>query len=71
MSLEDRVKVLSEDALVDISLHYDRAVSTDHGSGDHWILMAVLDKYGFRTHNPMKAITMAEEIITIWYRLQR
>ncbi len=71
MSFEDRVKLLNEDEIADISLHYDRAVSTEHGSGDHWILMSVLDKYGFRTHNPMKAVKTAEEIITIWYHHQR
>lgn len=71
MSFENSVKLLDENGIIDISLHYDRAVSTEHGSGDHWILMAVLDKCGFRTHSPTKAITMAEEIMTIWYRLQR
>ncbi len=70
MSLEDRVKLLSESAINDISFHYDNAVETTHGSGDHWILMSVLDKYGFRTHSPTKAIKEAEEIITLWYRLQ-
>jgi hypothetical protein len=30
-----------------------------------------LDKYGFRTNNPMKAVELAEEIMTQWYRLHR
>ena len=71
MSLEDRVKLFNETAINEISLQYDNAVETEHGSGDHWILMGVLDKYGFRTHSPTKAIELAEEIITLWYRLQK
>lgn len=71
MSLADRIKRLDEAAINEISLHYDSAVSTNHGSGDHWILMAVLDQYGFRTNNPMKAIDLAEEIIILWYQLQK
>ncbi len=71
MSLAEQVKGLTESAINEISLHYDNAVDTEHGSGDHWILMAVLDKYGFRTNNPMKAVELAEEIMTQWYRLHR
>jgi hypothetical protein len=71
MSLEEQVQQLSKSAINEISLHYDSAVETEHGSGDHWILMGVLDKYGFRTHNPMKAIELAEEIMTLWYRLHK
>ena len=71
MSLEEQVQQLSKSAIKEISLHYDSAVETEHGSGDHWILMGVLDKYGFRTHNPMKAIELAEEIMTLWYRLHK
>ncbi len=41
------------------------------GSDDHWILMAILDKHGFRTNSPFKAIELAEEIITLWYRLHK
>jgi hypothetical protein len=70
-SLEEQVKLLSKANINEISLHYDNAVDTEHGSGDHWILMGVLDKYGFRTHNPIKAVELAEEIITLWYHLQK
>ena len=71
MSFEDQVQRLSRSDINEISLHYDSAVDTEHGSGDHWILMAVLDKYGFRTNNPMKAVELAEEIITLWYHLHK
>ena len=71
MSFEDHVQRLSRSDINEISLHYDSAVDTEHGSGDHWILMAVLDRYGFRTNNPMKAVELAEEIITLWYRLHK
>ena len=71
MSIEQKVQGLTEAAINEISLHYDNAVDTEHGSGDHWILMAVLDKHGFRTNNPMKAVELAEEIMTLWYRLHR
>lgn len=71
MSLENQVKLLNRAAINEISLHYDNAVETEHGSGEHWILMGVLDKYGFRTHSPTKAVELAEEIITLWHRLQK
>ena len=71
MTFEEQVKKLDANAVNDIELHYDNAVSTTHGSGDHWILMSVLDKYGFRTMSPTKAVRVAEEIITLWYHLQK
>ena len=71
MSLEDRVKLLSKVAINEISFHYDNAIESSHGSGDHWILMSVLDKYGFRTDSPTRAVQLAEEIITLWYHLQK
>jgi hypothetical protein len=33
--------------------------------------MAVLDKYGFRTNSPTRAIKIAEEIIEEWYKISR
>lgn len=71
MSFEEQVQRLNRAAINDISLHYDSAMDTEHGSGDHWILMAVLDRYGFRTNSPLKAVELAEEIMTLWYRLQK
>lgn len=71
MTLEEQVQQLSRSDFNDISLDYDSAVDTEHGSGDHWILMAVLDKYGFRTNSPLKAVELAEEIMTLWHRLHK
>lgn len=71
MSFEEAVRKLTVIAVNEISLHYDNAVETEHSSGDHWILMGVLDKYGFRTNDPEKAVRLAEEIITEWYRHQK
>lgn len=48
----------------DLMAHYDSAMDTEHGSGDHWRLTSVLDRDGFRTHSPVRATEMAEEIIT-------
>lgn len=71
MTFEEQVQQLSPSDLNDISLHYDSVVDTEHGSGDYWILMAVLDKYGFRTNSPIKAVELVEEIMTLWYRLHK
>lgn len=69
-SFTDRVKKLSDNELRDIQAHFERALDTEHGSGDHWILMACLDKHGFRTNSPDEAMRLAEEIISTWYKLQ-
>jgi hypothetical protein len=71
MTFHTQVQQLSRSDINEISLHYDSAVDTEHGSGDHWILMAILDKHGFRTNSPFKAIELAEEIITLWYQLHK
>lgn len=69
--MEDRVKQLTRQDIDDIMIHYDAALYNETGSGDHWILMAVLDKYGFRTMSPTKAMKVAEEVITLWYQLRK
>jgi hypothetical protein len=33
--------------------------------------MTVLDKFGFRTNNPMQAMKVADEIIMTWYTLKK
>lgn len=71
MSFEEQVKNLSRSDVDEISYHYDNAMDTEHSSGDHWILMSVLDKYGFRAYGPTKAMEMAEEIIALWDRLPK
>lgn len=63
--------MLRQEAIDEISFQYDAAMSNDHGSGDHWILMSVLDKYDFRTNSPTLAMKVAEEILTCWFNLQK
>jgi hypothetical protein len=67
----ERIKLLTEEQIIDLKVHLDRALSTDSGSGDHWILISVLDRLGFRTNSSQKAMDKAEEIIVQWERLQR
>lgn len=69
MTLEDQVKNLTPANINEIEAHYYAALESEHGSGDHWILMTVLDKYGFRTNSPTAAMQVADEIIVLWYSL--
>jgi len=69
MSFEDQVQRLTSANINEIETHYYAAIETDHGSGDHWILMTVLYKYGFRTNSPTKAVDVADRIIVLWYTL--
>ena len=71
MDKEERIKNLTLSNIQDIETHYYLTLETEHGSGDHWILMTVLDKYGFRTNSPAKAMEVADEIIISWYTLKR
>jgi hypothetical protein len=63
MSFDEQVKKLTTDNVNEIEIHYYAALETEHGSGEHWILMTVLDKYGFRTNSPTQAMKVADEII--------
>ena len=69
MSFEDQVQQLTSANINEIEIHYYAAIETEHGSGEHWILMTVLDKYGFRTNSPTKAMKVADQIIILWYIL--
>ncbi len=64
------VAKLTDADIWDIQAHLDRALDTNSGSGDHWILMACLNKHGFRTHGTDEAMRLAEEIIVVWYQMQ-
>lgn len=64
------VAKLADADIWDIQAHYDRAADTHSGSGDHWILMACLNKHGFRTHGTEEAMRLAEEVIQLWYQIQ-
>lgn len=68
MNFEDRVRRLTTSNINEIEVHYYDALETEHGSGDHWILMTVLDKYSFRTNSPTQAMKIADEIMALWYQ---
>lgn len=65
------VAQLTDADVWDIQAHLDRALDTNSGSGDHWILMACLNKHGFRTRGRDEAMELAEEIIVLWYQMQK
>ena len=71
MTFEEQVKQLTADNVNEIEAHYYAALETEHGSDEHWILMTVLDKFGFRTHSPTRAMKLADEIIMMWYSFKR
>ncbi len=71
MSFEEQVSQLTINNINEIETHYYAAIETEHGSGEHWILMTVLDKYGFRTNSPTRAVKVADEIIVLWYSLKQ
>jgi len=66
-----KVAARSREDIDDIEIHLYAALDNDTGSGDHWILMATLDRYGFRTNSPTVATHLAEEIIKLWYATQK
>jgi hypothetical protein len=69
MTFEDQIQQLTSANINEIEAHYYAAIETEHGSGEHWILMTVLDKYGFRTNSPTRAMEIADQIIVLWYIL--
>jgi len=72
MNVDKQVVARLTDADIwDIQAHFDRAMDTTSGSGDHWILMACLNQHGFTTHGTDEAMRIAEEIIKIWYQMQK
>jgi len=71
MSIDKRkISKLSDADIWDIQAHLDRAIDTNSGSGDHWILMACLNQHGFRTNGTEEAMHLAEEIIVTWHQIQ-
>lgn len=70
MSFQEQVGQLTIDNINEIETHYYAALETEHGSGEHWILMTVLDKHGFRTNSPTQAMKVADDIIVLWYHLK-
>jgi hypothetical protein len=70
-SFEDQVKSLTQSNLLSIQNQYDAAIDTEHGSGEHWVLIATLNQNGFHVRSVEQAIETTEKIITLWYRLNR
>jgi len=68
--MKERIARLDQSAINDIQIHLEIATENESGSGDHWLLMAVLDKYGFRTNSPSQCMDIAERIIVEWYNLR-
>lgn len=66
---EEQVKNLTEYDLYTIQTQYDAAIDTDHGSGEHWLLIAALNQKGFHVRSVQQAIELAEQIIVLWRQL--
>jgi hypothetical protein len=62
---------LTDADIWDIQAHFDQALDTQSGSGDHWILMACLNRHGFNAQGTDEAMRLAEEIIKLWYQMQK
>ena len=68
-SFEEQVKKLSETEIYTIQTQYDAAMDTEHGSGEHWLLIAALNQQGFHVRSVAQAIDTAERIIIVWRQL--
>lgn len=68
-SFEDQVKLLTRPDVLTIQSQYDAAMDTEHGSGEHWTLIAALNQKGFHVRTIEQALETAENIITLWYGL--
>lgn len=71
MSFKEKGLALLKADIDDIMQAMYTALESDTGSGDHWILMVTLDRYGFRTNSTAGAERLAEEIISVWYTNQK
>jgi hypothetical protein len=69
-SFEEKVKLLSAGDVYTIQTQYDAAMDTEHGSGEHWLLIAALNQQGFRVNSVEEALETAEKIIVLWRELQ-
>jgi hypothetical protein len=47
VSFEDQVRRLTEADVYTLQTQYDAAMDTEHGSGEHWLLIAALNQKGF------------------------
>lgn len=70
-NFEEQVKRLAESDLYTIQTQYDAAMDTEHGSGEHWLLIATLNQQGFHVRSVAQALETAERIIVLWRRLNQ
>jgi hypothetical protein len=68
-SFKEKVKQLSINDIYTIQTQYDAAMDTEHGSGEHWLLIAALNQKGFRVNSVEQALEAAEKIIVLWREL--
>ena len=69
-NFEVKVKNLSAADIAQIEAQYDAAMDTEHGSGEHWILIGLLGQKGFRVYSDQEALLTAGKIIAAWYKGQ-
>lgn len=67
---EQKVRRLSAGDIADIMTQYDTAMDSQHGSGEHFILIGLLSQKGFRVYSYQEALQVANRIIDVWYRLE-
>jgi hypothetical protein len=41
-------------------------MDTEHGSGEHWLMIAALNQKRFRVNSVEEALETAEKIIILW-----
>ena len=68
-AFERKVSNLSAFDIAQIEAQYDAAMDTEHGSGEHWILIGLLNQKSFRVNSYQDALLTAGKIIAAWYRL--
>jgi hypothetical protein len=66
----NKVKKLSHTDIVQIQVQYDTAMDSEHGSGEHFILIGLLNQKGFRVNSYQAALKEAQRIIETWVSLQ-
>ncbi|MCK6629334.1 MAG: hypothetical protein L6R45_29675 [Anaerolineae bacterium] len=69
VSFDEQVRRLSRDDVHAIQAQYDAAMETDHGSGEHWILIGLLGQKGFPVSSFQEAFETAERVIIRWLEL--
>lgn len=64
------MKKLSRDDYFDLQEQYDRTPSLEDGylpSGEHYILVALLGRLGYRITSSREALKLAEKLLSIGY----